>query len=211
MSTPTYYRGVFRWRGVLMVLAIAGALICAVILERQWVRAIRADAVAHARAAESAFVLSLNTLAIGAWRRERDSLRVVVATRDSALTVSRELAQAARARLRYALAHPDSTPPETLRVRADAVVNACTVESDDCALFRTHATRLLVVADSQHVADSLALRSAASVAVSLRDTLDTRTALLAHSVSRTALWQNRAQWGAYGTLLGLLTCLVFCE
>lgn len=143
--------------------------------------------------------------------RELDSLRALTASQDNALQHSTEQARVALHRLAYAIAHPDSTPTETVTVRVSTAINACTAAVNDCEQFRATALTRFAKSDSMHEADSTAIRQASLHLVAKSDTLDRIRASTAHLVSRSTLWKNRAEYGVVGAATGALLCLIFCQ
>ena len=207
MTSPASLRP--RVPSWLWVTLVVTALLAGLVLAARGV-------VANARADERGAVLReadaewnvTLTAQRAAWGRELDSLRLVVAGRDSLAVVSASEARGAIAALRERLAVGPITLRETVLVAAaDSAARMCTAALDDCAAFRAVATRTLAVADSAHRTDSTAARVVVFALVGARDSLHRTQRALAHAPT----WRTVGTASATSASVGALLCLVFCR
>ncbi len=196
---PTYYRPRYApvvW-GVVIALALAAALVFAH-------RATVAVAVAAERAAvlaDGASLLALSQAHSAAIRRERDSLRAVVARVDTVLVTRLRT-------VRDTAWLPDTILPTSAN-RSAAVMTACRAQLDtlatDCERFRVTATKALANADSLHRADSAAAHAQSIITAGITRSRDAALSQLAargkwrafeRGVCVASLATNYFQWRA---------------
>lgn len=190
---PRYYRGLTDWLWITLV-----GTACLAVL---FYGARRVVDNAEDRGRDAAYASARDAAALvypaerARWDRERDSLALLVAQRDTVLVE----------RIRRVTSVDTLTLTDTLVVRES--LNQCSALAADCDAFRTTATAALLVADSLHRADSLA-RVALSLRVALTDDTLARTR---RALAKAPTWKTTAGVGVVSVAAGAVLCLVFCK
>lgn len=196
MREPTYLRRTaLDW---LFIVAISAALIAGGYFAiRTAVRGIRESAVAEERAKHSAFTHAINQIAVDAWRRERDSLRLETGKRDTVI----------RWRIRQAAALPpaDATPSDTAALRGALRLCRATIDTlaTSCDEYRASASRALALSDSLRRVDSLRVIFASSSLVAATDTATRLRSSLRRAEKRPG-WQGVGTGAAIGIAVGVV-------
>lgn len=183
------------WDRVLIagtVLVVFAVLLSAVLGVRTLVEAARVDARARVVRDMATTTQALLTGLSRTWARERDSLRVLVAQRDTVLVT-----RVARVRTVDTL-----TLTDTIVVR-DALTQ-CAALAQTCDAFRATATAALAVADSQHVADSVRIVATATRGAVLVTAVTDSLRVAERRISRRPTWKAMVASVATAVSVGFL-------
>ncbi len=190
---PRYYRGLPDW---LWLTLVGTAFLAALFYGAKRVvdnAETRGRDAAYASAHEAAQLVF--PVERARWARERDSLALLTAQRDTVLVE----------RIRRVTSIDTLTLTDTVTVRE--TLNQCSALAADCDAFRSIATQALAKADSLHRADSLS-RIALSLRVVLTDDTLARTR---KALAKAPTWRTTTGVGVVSVAGGAVLCLVFCK